>query len=212
MKNPEVISDAVLSLQQKQIDQMRVKGQQAALKNAPLLFKQASDPVIGNPNGKITMVEFFDYQCPHCVEMDPDLMAIIKANPDLRVVMKEFPIRGPLSLLATKAALAAAKQGKYLEMHEALMKSAQSLSQDKIMALAKTAGLDAQKLKADMESATTDAQIKGTYKLAQDLQLYGTPALFIVKSDTPTDAKAIEFIPGQVDQKYLQGSIDKISH
>jgi protein-disulfide isomerase len=212
MKNPEVIADAVQGLQQKQMDQMRSKGQEAALKNASQLFKQTSDPVIGNADGKVTMVEFFDYQCPHCVEMDPDLVAILKANPNLRVVMKEFPIRGPISLIASKAALAAAKQGKYMEMHEALMKSAQSLSQEKVMALAKTIGLDTQKLKADMDSAAVDAQVKATYKLAQELQLYGTPAIFIAKSDLPKDAKSIEFIPGQVDQKYLQGSIDKVSH
>ena len=211
MKNPEVIADAVQGLQQKQMDQMKSKGQEAALKNAASLFNQSTDPVIGNPNGKITLVEFFDYQCPHCVDMDPDVIAIIKANPNLRVVMKEFPIRGPLSLYASKAALAAAKQGKYLEFHEAIMKSAQALSQDKVMALSKTVGLDVQKLKTDMESAAIDAQVKGTYKLAQDLQLYGTPALFIAKSETPKDAKAIEFIPGQVDQKYLQGSIDKVT-
>jgi protein-disulfide isomerase len=211
MKNPEVIADAVQGLQQKQMDQMKSKGQEAALKNASSLFNQNSDPVIGNPSGKITLVEFFDYQCPHCVDMDADVMAIIKANPNLRVVMKEFPIRGPLSLYASKAALAAAKQGKYLEFHEAIMKSAQALSQDKVMALAKTVGLDVQKLKTDMESSAIDAQVKGTYKLAQDLQLYGTPALFIAKSETPKDAKLIEFIPGQVDQKYLQGSIDKVT-
>ena len=211
IKNPEVIADAVQGLQQKQMDQMRAKGQEAALKNAAVLFKQSNDPVLGNPDGKVTLVEFFDYQCPHCVEMDPDLMAVIKANPNLRVVMKEFPIRGPLSLYTSKAALAAAKQGKYLEFHEAVMKSAQALSQDKIMDIAKSLGLDVKKLKADMDSATTDAQIKATYKLAQELQLYGTPAIFIVKAETPKDAKAIEFIPGQVDQKYLQGSIDKVS-
>jgi protein-disulfide isomerase len=208
MKNPEVIADAVQSLQQKQMDQMRTKGQEAALKNSALLFKQSTDPVIGNPTGKVTLVEFFDYQCPHCVEMDPDLMAIMKANPDLRIVMKEFPIRGPLSLSASKAALAASKQGKYLEYHEAVMKDAQALSNDKLMDMAKSLGLDMKKFKADMDSADVDAQIKATYKLAQDLQLYGTPALFIVKSDAPKDAKSIEFIPGQVDQKYLQSSID----
>jgi protein-disulfide isomerase len=212
MKNPEVIADAVQGLQQKQMDKMKVKGQEAALKNAAALFKQASDPMAGNPDGKVTLVEFFDYQCPHCVDMDPDLIAVMKANPDLRVVYKEFPIRGPMSLFATKAALAAAKQGKYLEFHEGLMKIAQSMTQDKIMELAKTLGLDTKKFKTDMDGAVVEAQVKGTYKLAQDLQLYGTPALFVVKTELPSSAGAIEFIPGQVDQKFLQSSIDKVKH
>jgi protein-disulfide isomerase len=210
IKNPEVIAEAVQGLQQKQMDQMRQKGQEAALKNSDTLLKLSTDPIGGNPNGKITLVEFFDYQCPHCVEMEPDVAAVIKANPDLRVVYKEFPIRGEISVYAAKAALAANLQGKYQQFHELLMKNAQTLSKEKIMELAKTAGLDVKKLKTDMDDSNIDNQIKATYKLAQDLQLYGTPALFIVGSNTPKDAKSIEFVPGQVNQKYLQTTIDKM--
>jgi protein-disulfide isomerase len=213
LKKPEVIAEAVQSLQQKQVEQMKSKGQEAAKKNANQLFKQTNDPVSGNVNGKISVVEFFDYQCPHCVDMVPDIQAIIKANPDVRVVYKEFPIRGPVSLVASKAALAANKQGKYNELHEALMNSAKSLTEAKIMELASSVGLDVKKLKADMDGKEIDEQVKANYKLAQELQLYGTPALFIAKSDLPQDSSAvvIDFIPGQVDQKGLQESIDKIT-
>jgi protein-disulfide isomerase len=210
VKNPEVLSEAMQTMQQKQMDEMRSKGTAAALKNAGKLVTDKSDPVVGNPDGKITLVEFFDYQCPHCVDMDPDLVAIMKANPNLRVVLKEFPIRGPISIYAAKAALAANKQGKYWPMHEALMKSAQSLTEAKIIEIAQGLGLDVKKLKADIASQEMEAQIKQTYKLAQELQLYGTPALFVVTTATPKDLKNIDFIPGQVDQKYLQSSIDKI--
>jgi protein-disulfide isomerase len=210
MKNPEVIAEAVQGLQQKQMDQMRTKGKDAALKNADQLFKQASDPSAGNPNGKVTMVEFFDYQCPHCVDMEPDIMATIKANPDLHVIYKEFPIRGQISVIASKAALAALKQGKYPQFHDLLMQNAQSLSQEKIMELAKSIGLDTKKLKTDMDSSDVDAQIKANYKLAQDLQLYGTPAFFVVLTSLPKDSKGVEFIPGQVDQKTLQATINKV--
>ena len=210
MKNPEVIADAVQGLQQKQMEQMRSKGKDSALKNADQLFKQSNDPAGGNANGKVTLVEFFDYQCPHCVDMEPDVQATIKANPDLRVVYKEFPIRGQISVIASKAALAAAKQGKYMQFHDLLMKNAQSLSADKIMELAKSIGLDPVKLKADMDSPEVEAQIKATYKLAQDLSLYGTPALFVVQTNLPTDSKKVEFIPGQVDQKMLQATINKV--
>lgn len=210
IKNPEVISEAVQGLQQKQMDQMRQKGQDGALKSSDQLLKLSTDPVAGDPNGKVTMVEFFDYQCPHCVDMEGDIAAIIKANPQLRVVYKEFPIRGEMSLYSAKAALAANIQGKYAVFHDLLMKNAQGLTKEKVMELAKTAGLDVKKLKVDMESSNVDNQIKGTYKLAQDLQLYGTPALFIINGNPPKDVKAIEFIPGQVDQKYLQKTIDKM--
>jgi protein-disulfide isomerase len=211
LKNPEVIAEAVQNLQQKQMDQMKSKGQAVAVKQAANLFKHANDPVAGNANGKVTLVEFFDYQCPHCVDMDPVVLGLIKANPNLRVVFKEFPIRGPVSMTAAKVALSANKQGKYMEMHEALMKDASSLTDAKIMDIAKQVGLDVAKLKTDMASADIEKQVKDTYQLAQELQLYGTPALFVAKTDitSSSPASAVDFVPGQVDQKYLQTAIDK---
>jgi protein-disulfide isomerase len=213
MKNPDIIIQAVQSLQQKQMDQMRVKGAEAALKNANALAASALDPVGGNPQGKISVIEFFDYQCPHCVDMDPVFTALAKANPEVRIVYKDFPIRGPMSMYASKAALAANKQGKYMEFHAALMKDAKDLSEKQIDAIAVTLGLDQKKFKADMNGDDVAQQIKGTYKLAQDIGIMGTPAIFVFKTTLPKDAgaSAIDFIPGQVDQKYLQDSVDKAS-
>jgi protein-disulfide isomerase len=211
LKNPDVIIQAVQSLQQKQMDQMRNKGAEAALKNANALFASALDPVAGNPQGKVSVVEFFDYQCPHCVDMDPVFAALIKSNPDVRVVYKDFPIRGAISMTAAKAALAAGKQGKYPEMHEALMKNAKDLTDAKIQELAKAAGLDMKTFKADMDGDAVKQQITGTYKLAQDIGIMGTPAIFIAKTTLPKDANPamIDFIPGQVDLKYLQDGVAK---
>jgi len=206
LKNPQVIIQAVQSLQQKEMEVMQQKVQAAAAKNKSPLFNQSGDPVVGDPNGKVTLVEFFDYQCPHCVDMAPAVEGLVKANPNLRVVFKEFPIRGDVSVLAAKAALAANKQGKYWEYHQLIMKNAAKLNQDSLYNLAKSIGLDVNKLKADMNSPEVDAQIKANYKLAQDLGLLGTPALFVSKTK---DGAVIEFIPGQTDQAYLQKSIDK---
>jgi protein-disulfide isomerase len=206
--NPDVIITAVQSMQQKQMEAMRTKGAQAAMKNQDSLFKLSTDPVAGNAKGKVTVVEFFDYQCPHCVDMDPIFTTLLKSNPDVRLVYKEFPIRGAISTYAAKAALAANLQGKYKQLHEALMQSAKDLNEAKILELAKSQGLDVAKLKADMEGPVVAAQIKGTYKLAQDIGIYGTPAIFVASSN---GQGAIDFIPGQVDQKYLQDSIDKAS-
>lgn len=218
LKNPEVIVESIQVLQQKQMDQTRQtiqKTQQSAPKSADLLFHQAADPVAGNANGKITLVEFFDYQCPHCVKMTPIVDDLIKANPDLRVVFKEFPIRGPASDFAAKAALAAKNQGKYFEFHKALMQDVQQepLTEDSVLKVAKLVGLSMDQLKADMKSDAIAQQIKNDYKLAQDLQLIGTPAFFIAKSDVKTTSAptAIAFIPGQVDQEQLKAIIEKIS-
>ncbi|MHB1948078.1 MAG: DsbA family protein [Gammaproteobacteria bacterium] len=220
VKNPQVIVESLQTLQQQQMDQAKKavqKTQENAPKFADALFHQANDPVAGNVNGKVTVVDFFDYQCPHCTHMTPILEAVIAANPNLRVVFKEFPIRGALSEFASKAALAANAQGKYFEFHKALMKQAidkSPLTEDAILQVAKSVGLDMTKLKADMNSDAVSKQIKDTYKLAQSLQLMGTPAFFIAKSDVTSNAKptAIVFIPGQVDQAKLKDTIDKVSN
>jgi protein-disulfide isomerase len=211
MKNPQVLIDAVNNMQKEQYEKMQQKTQQTAIANADSLFRQANDPVVGNAKGKVTIVDFFDYQCPHCVDMEPALEAIVKANPEVRIVFKDFPIRGAMSVFAAKAALAANKQGKYWEFHQGLMKAAQGLTEAKALEIAKNVGLDVDKLKKDMDSSDVDQQIKATYKLAQDLSLMGTPALFIAKSDISktTSANTLQFIAGQADQKTLQAAIDK---
>jgi protein-disulfide isomerase len=206
LKNPQVILESVQNMQKAQMEMSQQKVEQAALKNASALFNQSGDPVVGDANGKVTLVEFFDYQCPHCVDMAAAMEALVKANPTLRVVFKEFPIRGQTSVVAAKAALAANMQGKYWQFHQLLMKNASTLTPANIVTLAGTAGLDVEKLKKDMEGSAVDAQIKATYKLAKDLNLMGTPALFAAKTKNPT---AIQFIPGQTDQAFLQKTVDK---
>lgn len=216
LKNPEVIVESIQVLQQKQMDQARQtmqKTQTTAPKYADGLFHQANDPMAGNVNGKVTVVDFFDYQCPHCIKMTPVLEALIKANPDVRIVFKEFPIRGAASDTAAKAALAAKIQGKYFEFHKALMQDAtqEQLNDAVILKVAKNVGLNVDQLQVDMKSDAVSKQIKDTYKLAQDLQLIGTPAFFIAKSDITSSAAptAITFIPGQVDLDQLQQIVQK---
>lgn len=172
------------------------------------LFHQPNDPVLGNPKGKVTVVEFFDYQCGHCVSMSSVMSSIIKANPDVRVVYKELPIRGPMSEFASRAALAARMQGKYAEFSHALFKTSQPYTEASILDAAKESGLDMAKLKKDMHSAAITNQLRSTEQLAQTLQLTGTPAFFIGK----TDAKSkndINFVLGEMSQSEMQNAIDK---
>ena len=217
VQNPDVIIQALQVYQQKQMEQAKKtiqNTQDSSPKYADALFHQSNDPTVGNPNGKITVVEFFDYQCPHCIEMTPVIEGLIKKNPDVKVVFKEFPIRGQMSELAAKAALAANAQGKYFELHKALMESKQQpLTEDMIYNMAQTVGLDVTKLKAAMKSNDVQKQIKANYALAQQLQLMGTPAFFIAKSDVSktSPATAVAFIPGQVDANQMDMVIDKVS-
>lgn len=213
INKPEVLVEAMQSLQRKQYEEAQQtvkKTQQEAPQYINALFNQPGDPIGGNSKGKITIVEFFDYQCPHCVSMTPIINAIIKANPDVRVVYKEFPIRGPVSILAARAALAANKQGKYNTFSHALLSTKQPITEELIYNIAKENGLNVEQLKKDINDRSIENQIKNNVKLAQELKLFGTPAFFIGKSDAKSN-NAINYIPGHIDQKQLQSIIDQVA-
>lgn len=214
LQNPEIILQAVQNLQQKQVDQARKSVQKTrdmAPKFAAELFGQSNDPFIGNPNAKITLVEFFDYQCPHCVAMVPVMDALIKANPDLRVVFKEFPIRGSVSEYAARVALVANAEGKYFAFHKALMNGNEHLTKEAVLKVAKQVGLDPEKVKKDIESDAIKNKVQANVKLGQSLELIGTPAFFIAKTDVVTVPSGIEFTPGQSEQGPLQDLVNKVA-
>ncbi|EKD70049.1 MAG: outer membrane protein [uncultured bacterium] len=210
LQKPEVIMQAVQELQKRQYQQAEstIKSTQKNVGQfANALFRTSSDPVVGNADGTVTVVEFFDYQCPHCIDMAPVIDAIMKSNSNVRFVFKEFPIRGEMSDFAARAALAANMQGKYYEFHHAVLTAKQPLTQDTVMQAAKDAGLDIDKLKKDMDSDAVKNQLKSNVKLAQDLKLFGTPAFFIGKTDAKASSN-IAYVPGGMNQNQLQGAID----
>ncbi len=208
LNNPEILVEVSRKLQEKQQQKM-VKMQQDAQKKIPKiakeLFNDKASPVMGNPNGSVTVVEFFDYQCPHCKDMSPVLEAIVKQNPDVRVVYKEFPIFGNASMFASQAALAANQQGKYKQMHDALMEANNPLTDKKVMAAAKSVGLNIEKLKTDMDSATVRNELEQNLKLSQKLGLLGTPAFVVGHSTKGSNADIPAFfIPGGTNVDILQ--------
>ena len=216
-KKPEVVVEALQAYQQKQMDSMQQlfkETQKLAPQNADVLFHQSSDPVGGNPKGKVTIVEFSDYQCSHCIETAATVDAAIKANPELRIVVKEFPIRGGLSETAARAALASSKQNKYWAFRDALFQNGMSLTEEKIYELAKGVGLNVDQLKKDMNEEAIRTAVTNNQKLAQSLKLVGTPAFFVAKSDVVQNAPsaAINYIPGVVSQPQLQTVLDQLSH
>jgi len=209
LAKPEVIVEAMQKMQQQQMQQTQKtiqQTQETAPKFANALFLNANDPIAGDPNGNVTVAEFFDYQCGHCVHMASVLENVSKANPHLKIVFKEFPIRGPMSEMAAKAALAANKQGKYLAMHHALMGANQPLTAELIFQLAQTAGVDVEKMKKDMDDPAISKTLKDTYQLGQDLKLFATPAFFIGKTQAP---KTIKYLLGAMEQKQMQDIVDE---
>ncbi|KTD08629.1 DsbA family protein [Legionella jamestowniensis] len=212
VNNPEVLLEASQALQQKQQQAMQQQAQAAIKDNANQLLND-NLTVLGNPKGNVTLVEFFDYQCIHCKKMAPVINELIKKDKNLRVVFKEFPIFGKSSDMASRAALAAAMQGKYKEMHEALIKQDKRLNEQVIMETAKSVGLDMAKLKTDMDSKTVTDALDANRELAEKLHLMGTPA-FIVAA-TPAghlkEGSTPAFIPGAASEESLQELIKKAS-
>lgn len=212
VSNPEVLVEASQALQQKQQQNVQQQAKAAIFENAEQLFG-GTLAVLGNPKGSVTMVEFFDYQCIHCKKMAPTIAALIKKDSNLRVIYKEFPIFGKSSELASQAALAAAMQGKYMQMHDALLNVDKRLDDKLVMATAKSIGLDMTKLQKDMESKEVANLLDANRQLAEKMHLMGTPA-FIVAS-TPAgifNAKSDPtFIPGAASEEALQDLIKKAS-
>jgi protein-disulfide isomerase len=183
------------------------------LTNSDSLLRDPNTPVGGNPNGKISIVEFFDYQCSHCIATSPTIVATVKANKDVRIVYMEFPLGSSISNFAARAALAAKIQGKYVQLHDALMRSGLGLTEDKVMALAKSVGLDTAKLTTDMNSPAIADILKANYKLAQSLGISGTPVIIVAPTNLTktSDKSGVFYILGRPDYIYLQNLLSKVN-
>lgn len=171
------------------------------------LFHHTNDPVAGNPKGTVTVVEFFDYECAHCLTMAGTVEAIIRNNPHVRFVFKETPLNGPLAETATRAALAAQKQGKYFTFSHALMRSGGRLTKDRVLNIAKSVGLDVKKLEKDMYDRSVTNEIQGNYQLWRSYGLRGTPSFFIGKSDEAS-LNNVKYVMGEMSQRELQSAIN----
>ncbi len=171
---------------------------QAAAARASVLLRDPGSPVMGNPQGNVTLVKFTDYQCSFCKAADPRIEKLIADDPQVRVVIKEFPVLGPVSIVAAKAALASQKQGKYHDYHKAMMAYRGKLTNEDIFAMAGKVGLNVDKLKADMESPEVTDQIIDTFNLARAMKISLTPAYVVNATvlsgvSAKTSSAAIDF-------------------
>lgn len=185
LENPEVVRDAMQELERKQQvaeDAARTDSLKAM---AAEIFHSKDDLIGGNPKGKVTLVEFFDYNCGYCKRAFPDVVKMIDTDKDLKLVMKEFPILGPGSVYAARAALASRKQGKYWEYHMAMMAHEGRIDEAVADQIAQATGLDVKKLKADMEADEVSQVINRNMQLADSLKIQGTPAFIIDETIIP---------------------------
>ena len=139
------------------------------------MFSDPASPVEGNPNGKFVIVEFFDYTCPYCKATEPRMEQFLKSSHDAKLVIKEFPILTPQSMVATKVALALKMQGKYAPFHDGLMTMVGPLNEAVIMAAARKTGADMARLKHDMQSPAITDEIIANFNLARGLRIFQTP-------------------------------------
>jgi protein-disulfide isomerase len=187
--HPEVILETLQAAEARMKNDEEARAKLSLTMRQRDIFEDPGSPVLGNPKGDVTLVEFFDYRCPYCKQVHPALQALLGEDRNLRIVMKEFPILGKDSVFASRAALASMRQDKYAPFHNALMTLHGQLSDDIVLKTAGSVGLDVDRLKADMGRPEVEAQIKATYDLAQALEVHGTPA-FVIGG---------ELIPGAVD-------------
>ena len=194
INNPEIIVEAIEALEQRQKQATQAGQKDALAAQQEQLYRDPDAPVLGNPAGDVTVVEFFDYRCPYCKQVAPSLAQLLKEDGKVRLVLKEFPILGPASVVAARAALAAHAQGKYAAMHAALLDHPGTFDEEVVTRIASKAGLDTARLKQDMAKPEITAMIERNKELAQALSLTGTPA-FIVGNTV---------VPGAVDLETLK--------
>lgn len=179
LDHPEVLVQALQAFERKQKEAAALGAHQVIGEKREALLADPSSPVGGNPKGDVTIVEFFDYRCPYCKQVEPALEALLKEDTKLRIVYKEFPILGPPSVIASRVALAAQRQGKYDAFHRSMMARKGQIDEKTVLEVAAASGLDLQRLKADMAAPETDAILKRNMELAEALTIEGTPAFII---------------------------------
>jgi protein-disulfide isomerase len=187
--SPSEIEQAVQAYVTKlKVDQEKATDQ-AVVNRTTALLRDPATPVLGNPEGDVAVVEFFDYTCPFCKAVEPRLQKLLQDDKGVKLVVKEFPILSPVSLIAAKAALASVKQGKYESFHQALLGFRGRLETSTVFEIAKSVGLDVDRLRKDMDAPEISDQIIANFNLARALNITTTPA-FIVGTHMLTEPSA----------------------
>lgn len=161
----------------------------AAKDNLHELYMPAGSAIAGNPKGHITVVEFFDYNCGYCRMIHPKLLDLINSDHNLRVIFREYPVLSPHSVLPAKAALAAQRQGKYQELHNAMMEAKMPLTESEIVKLGKSVGLDTDRLLKDINDPAIAKQVETNLALGQAMNIQGVPTFIVVRTTPPSKAQ-----------------------
>ena len=200
LREPEVLAEALRRLQQRQSAAVAQKAKQAIRDNQQALLSDQTSPIEGNAQGKVTIVEFFDYRCVHCRRVASTLENLVRSNTSVRVVYKNFPVLGEPSVLAARAAVAAQQQGGWPKLHRAMLAYEGDFTTESLAALGASVGLDAAKLKTDMMSPATDKSLQANLALAAALGLDATPS-FVIGDRVIRGAPSAETLQAIVDEE-----------
>jgi len=201
VSHPEVLQEAIAELDKRQAAADLEKAKNAVSSNAETLFNSSRQVVLGNPKGDVTMVEFFDYNCGFCKRAMADMLELLKDDPKLRIILKEFPVLGPGSVEAAKVAVAVRMQDKtgkkYLDFHQKLLGGRGQADKARALAVAKEAGMDMKRIDTDLASDEVKVSIEESLKLAETLGLNGTPS-YIVGADVVIGAVGLDALRTKV--------------
>ena len=195
--HPEVVLEALQEMERREQERQRVQRVEAIRAHLAQLTQDPGSPVGGNPQGRVTIVEFFDYQCGYCKREVGELKKLLQADTDVRLVYKDLPILGPPSVFAARAALAARKQGKHEALHEALMATNEPLTEEVVLKVATQSGLDIPRLQKEMADPSVSEALDRNFQLQRALNIEGTPALIV----------GTEFIPGAASLDTLKALV-----
>ncbi|MBV8576694.1 MAG: DsbA family protein [Acetobacteraceae bacterium] len=195
-RDPGILREAIDALQAADAKQ-REEASRAAIAASRSSLIDPADPVAGNPAGDVTIVEFFDARCPYCKRLEPTMTEFLGHDPGVRLVYKDMPILGAPSLLASKALLAAQRQGGYEKLRDALMRGGSDVSKESIKAESERLGLDWSRLEHDMNDPAIARRLDGNLQLARKLGIQGTPALVV----------GDDLLPGAADLPELQKAV-----
>ncbi|NDW01484.1 DsbA family protein [Salipiger sp. PrR002] len=198
-ENPEIIMEAVALLEQRQADAQAQNEADVLRNQRDLIERDPNAPVLGNPDGDVTVVEFFDYNCPYCRRAKVEIRALIEEDPNVQLVYREWPILGEGSVFAAKAALAARAQGKYEDFHWAMMATDGRANEASVMRVAEDVGLDLDQLRQDMEGQEVAEHIETSMRLTQALGFNGTPSFVIGNA----------LVPGFVEKERLSDLVSE---
>lgn len=200
LANPEILMEAIAVLEERAEQDRVTASADVIAAQRQLLERDPNAPVLANAEGDVTIVEFFDYNCPYCRRVVPAVEGLIEADPGIRLVYREWPILGEGSVFAARAALAARQQGLYAEFHAAMMGMNGRAEERSVLIIAEEIGLDIDQLRADMEAPEVAEHIETSMRLAELLGITGTPT-FILGNN---------LVPGAVEQDVLQRLVDEV--